>query len=287
MIAVNRRAMGNDGDVVGGAKRDNAPGFGDATTPSNVGLQNVGTIVRQQLMKSVTRILVFTCSHQGGSLHGLFEGGITTIIIRNQTLLNPFNIVRFTFSCQLLGVGNSQAHVTINHQWKIRADRFAPFLDELDIFAHTLVSLGRSKGQGKLGAVESQLLGMIWTGCRGIDGHAFLGFSAQQGIHGQSPQMTQGIPEGQIHGGNGLKGQSLASIIHGGTPTLIPNQFDIAGILPFNESRQVMFHHVTGSRSANGNAHAHHAIGQFNFHDNATHGINAPTGAGGAVLAID
>merc|ERR1719356_425375 len=57
---------------------------------------------------------MLSCCNEGG-FHCFLQLRVTFIIIRRQCFLNPFYIVRLTFSCQLNGIGERQRHVTINH----------------------------------------------------------------------------------------------------------------------------------------------------------------------------
>lgn len=134
--------------------------------------------------------------------------------------------------------------------------------------------------------MKAHFLGIVRSCRSGIYGHAFLGLAAQQFVDGQSPQMSQRIPNGQIQCTQRLYRNTLASIIHRRSPALIPNQLDIGRILSLYKSRQVLFDDVARRIATDGNAHTDHAIGQFDFHNDTAHGVNAPRRAGGTVLFV-
>mmetsp|Transcript_35033 Transcript_35033/g.64891 ORF Transcript_35033/g.64891 Transcript_35033/m.64891 type:complete len:295 (+) Transcript_35033:334-1218(+) len=280
--------MRYDWYIVGSGKGHYSPCLRHASTPRDIWLKNISTLLLKKCSESVSSILVLPSCYQR-SLNSLLQLRITLIIIRWQCFFNPFDVIGFALPGELNSIRQSERHITINHDWEVRPYFIAPLFYQGDVFSHTLFSTRWPIRQGKLGPPKSHLFRQVRPTRRGVTGHLFLGFATQQLVHGHFLQLTQRIPYRQIYRRYGLNRNPLPPIIHSRPPHLIPNQLHIHRILPLHESRQVIFHHETRSFPPYANSHTDGLlfIVQFHLHNDRPQRTNAPGGTAGSVLFVD
>jgi hypothetical protein len=88
-------------------------------------------------------------------------------------------------------------------------------------------------------ADESHFTGEVWPCTCGIKLQLVPHRTAQQLVHRLLPHLAQQIPQGQIHPGDGVEHQALASVKQGAVVHLVPDALDIADFGPFHETRQM------------------------------------------------
>ena len=140
--------------------------------------------------------------------------------------------------------------------------------------------------QRHLAADEPHLLGQVGPRPGGIELQLVAHRPAQQLVHRLLAQPAQQIPQRQIDAGDGVDHQTLATVILSRKIHLVPDLLDLAGIAPFQEPRQMLFHDEAGGLAAGCDRETHRAVIGFDFHHQRTQHVDAEALAALAVFGI-
>src|SRR5262249_26178087 len=175
----------------------------------------------------------------------------------------------------------------IKPQGEIRTYQIACFRHHLDVLLQTGAAITRTVATRNLGALKAPLLRQIGSSCSCINRKLLLRLASDQCTHRLAAHLPKAVPNGQVHGANRLDGETLAAVRHSGAPHLVPDQLDIARILPFDKAVQMLFDDVAGWFSTDAAANAYNSVIELDLHQHRTQSIDAPAGPFWFVLLIN
>mmetsp|Transcript_6319 Transcript_6319/g.11299 ORF Transcript_6319/g.11299 Transcript_6319/m.11299 type:complete len:295 (+) Transcript_6319:539-1423(+) len=265
--------------IVRGCQCHDTPCLSDSTKPGNIWLEDVRSLLIDELLEAPARIFMFTCSeHQAqiaSSLHNLL---VAVILVRWQEFLHPSEVqVRLgDTACKRDAVWHSESHVTIEHQREALSNKLSGLLAELDALVEALRAILGTEGARYLAAHESKLLANIWAGCRGVHGQDCFGGSTKKHVHWFIAELSKQVPKREVHCRDGLDGKTFPTVVDSGSKHLVPHELNVARILALTKAAQMVFHDVAASLATNGDSNAAGAIISLNLNDHAAHGIDSP-----------
>mmetsp|Transcript_141419 Transcript_141419/g.352605 ORF Transcript_141419/g.352605 Transcript_141419/m.352605 type:complete len:300 (-) Transcript_141419:205-1104(-) len=253
--------------------------LGDAAQPCDVRLQDVRCLFIDQGLEAEARVLVLSRGEEEAQIaHCLFHFLVAIILIRRQELLHPGEVqVRLCQSTrQVDTVRHGEGHVAVKHQRETLPDEGPSLQAIVNVFLHALNTIRWPEGAWDLAANESKLLADVWPRSGGVHRQEGLGGPTQQHVDGLPPKLSQQIPKGKIHCGEGLDRQPLAAIVDRCAKHLVPHQLHVPRVLAFHKTGQVVLDDVAAWCTPDGDPCTARAIISLDLDNHAANGVDAP-----------
>ena len=236
-----------------------AQNLGQAADPHHIGLQDIDQTFGNQLAKAVAGIFML-CRRPFQRRVRPLDLTVAVVIIGRQHLFPPMDVQRLGGFRQPDRIIDRQRHVAIDHQRIVGANGGAVGGQKGKILCHPLFSIKMAVRQRHLGPPEAQSLDRHRVGGGAVKTDLVPAFAADQIIDRLTPHFADQIPQRQIDGGNRHDRQPLAAIGQAGAVHLIPDQIDVAGILPHQKPCEMMADQPGRRGAARPGRHPHRAI---------------------------
>eukprot|EP00760_Papus_ankaliazontas_P013468 PhM_4_TR15741/c0_g1_i1/m.91919 len=286
MVRVHAAAVGDNEAVVRARHGNDSAHLRDAADPRDVRLQDVSTVVLQQLKEAVPGVLVLARRQQRAALERLAHLGVAVVIVGVQELLHPLQVVRLERTRQLDAVRHAQGHVAVQREGEVGPELLAPAGEELDVLAEALVTIAGAVRTRDFGAHEPHLFGNVGPRRRAVEGQLGPHGATQQLVHGQLADLAPEVPQGKVDGADGLDRETLAAVVRRRAPHLVPHQLDGVGLLALDELAQMFLDKIARGIAADAHTDARRAVGGLDLDDDGAEGVDAPRLAVLLVLGV-
>ncbi|CAI8740566.1 hypothetical protein EMIT0P218_140039 [Pseudomonas sp. IT-P218] len=286
VIAVHRRAVGNDQGVVGVGQGRDLHQFGEAAAPADIRLDDVAAAHLQQHAEAPAGGFMFAGGHQHAFGHVVAQGRVAPVIVRRQGFFDPLQAMFVGADRQSGGVVEVQAHPAIEHQPEVRPDPFAHGRQFFEVLAQAFLAFGRAMVQRHLAADKTHFLRQVRAGAGGVELQFIAHRAAEQLVHRLLADLAEQVPQRQVDPGNRVDHDAFAPVIQGRLVHLVPDLFDVGDFRPFEEARQVFLDDVGGRLAARGHRKTDRAVAGFDLHHQGAEHVDAEGAAALAVLRV-
>mmetsp|Transcript_34440 Transcript_34440/g.94786 ORF Transcript_34440/g.94786 Transcript_34440/m.94786 type:complete len:272 (-) Transcript_34440:314-1129(-) len=271
--------MRDDEDIVRSGEGHDAPGLCDAAKPRNVRLQDVRRLLVDERLEAEAGVFMLARrQHEAQIANHLLHFGVTIVLVRREELFHPREVEVWLREPpgQRDGVWDSERHVTVEHQREAISDEFTRLLTKRDVFLHALSTIGGPEGARNLAANEAEALPRVRPRGRRVHREDRLRGPAEKHVDRLLPKLPQEVPQGQVHGREGLYRQALASVVQRRAEHLVPHKLYVSRILALDEAAKVVLDNVARRGAADGDARPASAIFRFDLDNHAPERVYAP-----------